>query len=122
MSSSGFGNLIRNAVSVGDLRQRIVIESPTASSDGQGGLTGQTWSTLATVWARIDPMKAREESFAEKLRHVVTHRIIIRSRSDITAAMRVNFGGRIFQIHGVRSIHEMKRWTILDCEEGGVPS
>ena len=44
--------------SAGDLDQRITIEKKSMARDGAGGATA-TWSTRATVWAKVEPMTGR---------------------------------------------------------------
>jgi len=102
---------------IGKLRERVTIEQPTRASDGQGGYT-ETWSTLATVWAAIKPVTARETYFGHKLEHRVTHKITIRYRSDIAIQMRIAQGTRYFQIHGYKNVDERNRFLELLCEEG----
>jgi hypothetical protein len=42
------------------LDKRVAIQSATQSTDGQGGFT-ETWTTDATVWAWIRPVKGFEK-------------------------------------------------------------
>ncbi len=103
---------------IGKLNRRIVIQARTDVADTMGGASSSSWATHATVWAKIETRSAREHEFAGKLRHVATHKVTIRKLSTVIATMRFTYGGRTFQIHGVRPADEDSRWTVLDCEEG----
>lgn len=106
-------------LTIGQLQHRIAIEQKTrGASDGAGGNVSETWTTFATVWAKLDPTTAREIVAADQVVHRLTHIVTIRARSDVTAAMRVNFKGRLLAILGTRELLEGGRWLELQCEEG----
>ena len=92
-----------------DFRHRIVIETPTKVSDGQGGYTF-TWATFKSVWASVNPVKAQQVFFAGQLQHQVSHKIKTRYVSGLLAVMRINFDGRIFKIRQIRDIAERKQY------------
>lgn len=103
---------------IGKLRHQITIQTPTRVANETGGFT-QTWAAFASnLWAEIKPASARERMFADKLQHLVTHKIRIRYYASITSKMRVSFGSRTFQIHGILNDEERGIWTDLICEEG----
>jgi len=84
----------------GTLRHRIAIQGETSIPDGMGGFT-TTWAAItgmASVPAAIWPLSAKESLDAMKLELTVTHKIRIRYRSGITAANRILFGSRTFNI------------------------
>lgn len=101
---------------IGMLRHRIKIEQPTQVSDGAGGYT-ESYSTLATVWSRVQARSAKERMFAAKVEHNVTHTVRIRHRTDVSSNMRVVHGSSTLQIRGVIP-DERGRWVDLMCEEG----
>jgi len=104
-------------VGVHQLRHRITIQNRTQSSDGMGGVT-ESWSTFATVWASIDPMKAGEVFWARHIESRVTHKVMIRYLNGLTTSMRFTFGGRTFQIKGIRNLEERRQWMEIVAEEG----
>ncbi len=101
------------------LKQRITIEQPTENADGAGGTT-KSWSTLATVWAEVLPLRSgRVEALVNRqLTAEITHRIVMRYRDDVTAAMRVSYGGRLFNIRRVTHVGEAKVTLELLAQEG----
>jgi SPP1 family predicted phage head-tail adaptor len=102
---------------IGKLRDQVTIETPADASDGIGGQV-TTWSTHASVFARVEAVKAGQRLFADKLEGNVTHKVRIRYLSTVDVKMRVIFGSRTFQIRGVIHQEQNSRWTDLLCEEG----
>ena len=104
---------------IGEMQHRIAIEQKTrGASDSAGGYVSETWATFCTCWAKIDPKSGREFIDAAQVVRRITHIVTVRARSGVTAAMRVNFGGRTMAIVGLREILEGGRWLELTCEEG----
>ena len=65
----------------GRLGARLALETATATPDGAGGKT-LAWSAVATVWGEVAPLQAGEREVGEGLGDVMTHRIVIRKRSE----------------------------------------
>lgn len=104
--------------SIGEMQHRITILQKTrGASDSAGGNVSETWATVCTCWAKIDPKSGREFIDAAQVVRRITHLITVRARSDVTAAMRVSYSGRTMAIVGMREILESGRWLELTCEE-----
>jgi SPP1 family predicted phage head-tail adaptor len=105
---------------IGKMRHRITLQKEVRVADGGGGFT-ITWTNVATdpsIWASIVPVSTAENLRSMQLQVSITHRITIRYRSDITGALRVLYGGRVFNVRGIKVIEERDRWIELSCEEG----
>ncbi|MCR6498907.1 phage head closure protein [Shinella sp. CPCC 101442] len=100
----------------GALSVRLVLERPVETPDGQGGVA-RSFSALATLWGRIDPIVARAEEAAGTLPVTVTHRIWLRRRPDLSGGMRLRSGARLFALRAFRDPDETGRYTLCDCEE-----
>ena len=100
----------------GALSARLVLEQPVDTPDGQGGIA-KSFSALATLWARIEPVSARAQEAAGALPVTVTHRIWLRRRGDLSGGMRLRDGARLFSIRTFRDPDETGRYTLCDCEE-----
>lgn len=108
------------AVKIADLKHRITFQQLTNTPDGQGGFT-EAWANIASVpevWAKVEPVSASERFFSQQIQPLVTHKVTIRWRNDLNASMRISHEGRIFQIHGIRSLDEERFWTLIDAQEG----
>lgn len=104
---------------IGEMRHRVTIEQKTrGASDGAGGVISETWTTFAEVWAKLEPQVGREIVAADQNVHRLTHRVTIRHREGVTAAMRIKYQGRTLGILGLRELLENGRWLEIQCEEG----
>lgn len=110
----------------GELRHRITIQREDKEDDGIGGQQPKTsypsdgsgWTNVyCSVAASIEPISGGEAIVARQMQDTVTHKIVMRYRDGITAAMRVLFKGRVFNIREVRNFDE-RNWKLeLRCEE-----
>lgn len=100
----------------GDLRKRVLIEQRATTQDTFGEQV-QTWTTFASAWAAIDPLSGREMLAAQAFNQEVTHSIEIRYISGVNARMRINYGGRLFNINAVLNENERNRKLVLTCSE-----
>lgn len=105
-------------IALGRLRQRVTIQQESRVDDGAGGYA-LSWQDVAVVWAAVEPTGGREIVFAGRVEARVTHRVILRYRADVTAAMRVVYDGRAFAVRAVVNLGERDRFTQLLVEEGG---
>lgn len=89
----------------GKLRHRIVIQQPVETQDAGTGAINVTWADLATVWAAIEPLSAREFVASQAEASQVSSRVVIRYRDDVTAKMRIHYVAKdiYFNIEGVLS-------------------
>lgn len=101
---------------IGRLRHRVTVEQVTRTTDGQGGWT-EAWGTLATVRAGVEPLRGQERFEAQKLNARISHKVVIRFLSGVTAAHRVKFGDRYLTIEGVVNINEKNQTMELYCSE-----
>ena len=102
----------------GQMTARLELEAPEEAPHGQGGAT-VTFTSVATVWARIEPLSEVREERAGADGFTLTHRIWLRFRSDIRAGMRLRKGDRLFAIGTWRDPDETGRYLCCLCEEGG---
>lgn len=98
----------------GELRERLVLEEPVEMPDGAGG-SARAYAATATVWAALTPASARGGLDAEAQGVTVSHRIVIRTRADVTTRHRFRLGARVFR---VTAIHELPgRYLDIAAEE-----
>lgn len=92
----------------GKLRHRVIIQQPVDAQDQNTGATVRTWSDVATVWAAIEPLSAREFVAAQSEDSKVSARVTIRYRSGISHEMRLYHAakGQYYNIEGVLSDKE----------------
>jgi SPP1 family predicted phage head-tail adaptor len=98
-------------ISSGLLRERVTIQAPTEQQNQFGEAT-VTWSDVATVWASVQGLSAREYLAAQQVDSVITHKIRIRFFEGLTHSHRIVWRGRIMEISSVleretRTVHEI---------------
>lgn len=101
---------------ISEFRHRLTLQAAEEIEDGAGGVT-RTWQMLGYVWAAIEPVSFDDRLMSDKRLGVLTHRIRLRHRSDITLVHRFILGQRIFSIRAVRDPDERGRVTECLVEE-----
>lgn len=110
------------SIRAGTLRRRITIQQRSVTKDTFGGQS-TSWSDLATVWAEITPLSARELLTAQAVNAEVTHSITVRYQAmfanpKTVAGYRAFYAGRYFNIHGSMNQDERNRVIVLSASEG----
>ena len=101
----------------GRLRHRVILQSGTETRDAHGAyLVG--WSTQDTVWGAVEPLTGKEFFSQQAVHAESTVRIVIRYRSDVTAAWRVSHAGLFYDVKHVLNENTRDRMLILMCSEG----
>lgn len=88
----------------GDLRHRLEIQTPVVSQDSTTGEELTTWTTLATVWASIAPIRGRELLRGDQIVADVDTRLIVRWSpllDDLTAKHRGVHQGTVFDFKNI---------------------
>lgn len=103
------------ATLTGEMRERITITQVAAAAQDSVGGDVETLSTLATVWAKVEPLAARERvGVGDAVTSAIAYRITIRFRDDITPMMRLTRGSDTLQIAAV--LQDGRRaFTVLEC-------
>ncbi len=87
--------------------------------NSETGAVNKTWLDVATVWAEVSPLSAREFIAAQASQGEITTRITIRFRTGITRKHRILFRGGIYNIEGVLPDPDSGReYLTLPCSEG----
>ena len=88
------------SIGAGDLRHRVLIQQQVTTRDDDG-VSHTTWVDVATVWAAVEPLSAREFIQSGQTQAAVTARITIRYRAGLQASMRILHRGQVFNIAGL---------------------
>jgi SPP1 family predicted phage head-tail adaptor len=100
----------------GELRHSVSLQRVTETQSESGEIT-ETWTTLATVRAAVEPLEGREQYLAQAVHATATTRVRLRYYAGLTAKDRVLFGTRPLNILGITDPDERHRELILLCEE-----
>lgn len=88
------------SIGSGDLRHRVLIQQQVTTRDDDG-VSHTTWVDVATVWASVEPLSAREFIQSGQTQAAVTARITIRYRAGLQASMRILHRGQVYNIAGL---------------------
>ena len=83
---------------------------------GRGGVS-RSYANVATLWAWVTPVSARAVVDADALGADVTHRVVIRTRGDITTHHRFQWGSRVLRIVALRDEDGTGRFLEIDADE-----
>ena len=101
----------------GPLRHRVTLQNRVTTKD-DFGQTIESWTDLKTVWASVEPISGRELLSSQQTLGEITHRIRTRYRNGITAATRILFNGRIFDIQSSINNAEKNAFLEIMAKEG----
>jgi SPP1 family predicted phage head-tail adaptor len=104
-------------ITPGMMRHSVTIQALQTTTDPTGGRVA-TWTDIATVKAKVTPISGSEVYTAMRLDTRITHKVMIRYRSDVSAVNRLIFKGRVLNITAAINIEERDRWLELHCTEG----
>jgi len=103
-------------VPVGNMNRRITFQT-RAGGQTADGEPASGWTDYATVWASVKAVKGRNYYAMGQEQSEATHTILIRRRSDITAAMRIALGSRVFDIIPPVATDERTPFLVLSVTE-----
>lgn len=83
----------------GKLRHRVALQQLLQTQDPVTGELSDDWVTVATVWAAVEPLSAREFIAAQAGQSEITARVTIRHRPGIDGTMRLVHRGQVYNIH-----------------------
>lgn len=88
-----------------------------------GALTGEVtarttvWTTFATAWAAITPLKGEEVAKHQTIEAKVDHKFEMRYLAGVTREHRIKYGTRVFNIHAVLNLKEENREMLIEASE-----
>lgn len=107
---------------IGDLRDRLTLQSVSYASSTQSGHGAASFSTLATVWGAVRSSGGNEELESGSVTSRVRYDVEIRHRTDVTPRMRVLWtpytgSSRTLEILAVQFHPTMTDRLVLQCAE-----
>lgn len=105
----------------GKLRHRLRVQQRVETPDGAGGVSYE-WTDVVRVWGDVQTTTGRELQAAKQTVPTLTHQVVIRYRSDLTAAMRVvTDDGHVLDIAALQDPDGRRRQLTVLCEEKVAP-
>jgi SPP1 family predicted phage head-tail adaptor len=101
----------------GDLNRQVTLQA--RSTARVAGELAYSWTDVVPVMAAIHPLSGRELELAQAISAEASHQVTIRYRTNISAAMRLVYQGRFFNIASPPMDVEMRHEFLqLLCSEG----
>lgn len=101
---------------IGRLRHRVELQSSTETRSSVGEPV-KTWTTYATVWAGIEPLRGQVALVAQQINAELTHHVTMRYNSALDEGDRIVYGARIFDVNVIRNVGGRKSAHELLCKE-----
>lgn len=101
---------------IGQLRHRLVLETPQTTPDGAGGTTA-VFTPVVPLWAGIHPVLVGAAQPPRQTGETLTHHIVIRYRSDVTVGMRFSKGQEHYLIRQVVDPNALKTRLVCMCTQ-----
>jgi SPP1 family predicted phage head-tail adaptor len=103
----------------GLLTQRIIIKREVRTSDGAGG-AAVSLSTVATVRARVEAVRAAERVQSDRVQGVATYLFTIRKPNTFTIGPedRVIWQNTEFNVSFVPPAYDLVQWVTFEATRG----
>jgi len=104
-------------VNIGNMRQRILFQQRSPGVDALGQ-PSTTWLTVCEVWAEITALTGRELTVGRLERAESSTRLVVRYRSGLSTAMRVQHGATFYDITEISDLDGRKRFLQIMGKTG----
>jgi SPP1 family predicted phage head-tail adaptor len=101
---------------IGARARRFVLELPLERPDGFGGVI-RSYAPGPELWGAMELVSAGERRRGERPESAATHRVTLRWREGVTAAMRLQAGPRRFSIRSAVDPDGRRRDLVCLVEE-----
>lgn len=101
----------------GQFDKHVTLQSKSVTRNSIGEEV-VTWIDVATVWARVEPIRGREFFAAAQMQDATDHRVTIRYRTGVVREMRVVWGSLTLDIVSVIDVNARKENIELMCISG----
>ena len=104
------------AMTIGDMRHRLVIETPVDTVD-ENGDRRTAFQDAGEMWGLIEPTRGEARFVADRPEYSISHIVHARWRADLSAGMRMRSADRKLRIRAVLNPDESKIQMLCLCEE-----
>lgn len=104
---------------LGSLTDRVKLFRRDVSTEDEGGEI-TTYVPLATVWARVRTLSARQTETADGRGVSITHSAVLRYRSDLLPGDRLVYVGRNLEVIGADDLNGRRAYLSCTLSETAV--
>ncbi len=113
---------MRRKVDIGQMRHRVIVYDTTRVEDDAGGFDRKDPSDetkIATVWADVTPVSARERTWGGQHVENVTHKVLVRYNPLFQGGQTIVHKWEPMYVISVVDPDQLEEWMYLMVREGG---
>lgn len=88
----------------GEMDRLIAIEQITGQGSAISDGGSETWGTLATVWAKVEALGARERFSSAAIHTTRVNIFTILYRTDLDSKQRIDYESKKWRITGIKEL------------------
>lgn len=101
----------------GEMDQRVSIKREQRTPDGMGG-SPVTFSTVATVWAHVRPLRGNELEAFDRVNGEAGYLFVLRYTDDVEESDRLEWEGVDYNIRFIKSQGARHLYLEIEAERG----
>lgn len=82
------------------------------------GGSAVAWTTQATVWAHVRPLRGSERAQADRIEAQGGFLVVVRYRDDVNEAWRIVWNGRTMNINFIQDNGKRSAYLPMECTAG----
>jgi SPP1 family predicted phage head-tail adaptor len=104
---------------LGTLTDRVQLKQRLTTNEDEGGEVA-VFNPLATVWARVRPLAARQISEGDARGAGASHSVVLRFRTDVSPGDRIVYRGRSLDVLAANDLNGRRAYLSCLCTERAV--
>ena len=101
---------------IGTLTDRVELKRKIVTSEAEGGGVA-VFSPIATVWARVRQLAARQVFDGDARGQAITHSVVLRFRGDLHPGDRIAYRGRELEVLAANDLNGGRAYLSCQCSE-----
>jgi SPP1 family predicted phage head-tail adaptor len=99
---------------IGTLTDRVQLQRKLASDEDEGG-TSVLFAPIATVWARVRVLSARQAFDSDGRGQGISHSVVMRFRTDLKPGDRIVYRGTELEIAATADLNGGRGYLSCQC-------
>lgn len=106
-------------MTIGELNQRVAFKRFAKTRRADGGYD-KVSATVATRWAKVEPVAAKEDQQGGRMRGATSYKVTLRRYEGLTTEDHATWDGRDFNIREIRLPVTRSNYMVILMEAGTV--
>jgi len=99
---------------IGTMTERVQLKRRIPSHEDEGG-EAAAYSPIATVWARVQPLAARQMFESDARGQTISHSVVLRFRTDLKPGDRISWRGGELDIEAANDLNGRRTYLACQC-------